>query len=115
YERPSHYAMCAGRSFHDVTHIWAAHHQAHVSRVKAAVDALGIDPSRLRILLGQLVTLRRGNELVRISKRSGDIVTLREVVDEVGADACRFFFLARSLDAQMDFDLELAKRQSAEN
>ena len=62
-----------------------------------------------------MVTLRRGQELVRVSKRSGDIITLREVVEEVGADACRFFFLARSADSQMDFDLELAKRESADN
>jgi len=62
-----------------------------------------------------MVTLRRGDELVRISKRSGDIITLREVVEEVGADACRFFFLSRSADSQMDFDLELAKRESTDN
>ena len=62
-----------------------------------------------------MVTLRRGEELVRISKRSGDIITLREVMDEVGVDACRFFFLARTADAQMDFDLELAKKESPEN
>ncbi|GAI71543.1 unnamed protein product, partial [marine sediment metagenome] len=62
-----------------------------------------------------MVTLRRGQELVRVSKRSGDIITLREVIDEVGADACRFFFLSRSADSQMDFDLELAKKQSADN
>jgi len=59
--------------------------------------------------------LRRGDELVRVSKRSGDIITLREVVDEVGVDACRFFFLSRSADSQMDFDLELAKKESADN
>jgi arginyl-tRNA synthetase len=62
-----------------------------------------------------MVTLRRGEELVRVSKRSGDIITLREVVDEVGADACRFFFLCRTADAQMDFDLELAKKHSDDN
>jgi arginyl-tRNA synthetase len=62
-----------------------------------------------------MVTLRRGEEVVRLSKRSGDIITLREVVDEVGRDACRFFFLARTADSQMDFDLELAKKQSADN
>ena len=62
-----------------------------------------------------MVTLRRGGELVRISKRSGDIITLRELVEEVGVDACRFFFLARSADSQMDFDMELAKRQSVDN
>ncbi len=110
-----HYDKFIGRGFDEVIDVWGADHQGHVSRVKASAKALGVDPARLHILLGQLVTLKRGNELVRVSKRSGDIITLREVIDEVGADACRFFFLARSADAQMDFDLELAKRQSAEN
>jgi arginyl-tRNA synthetase len=62
-----------------------------------------------------MVTLSRGGESVRVSKRSGDIITLREVVDEVGVDACRFFFASRTADSQMDFDLELAKKQSADN
>jgi arginyl-tRNA synthetase len=62
-----------------------------------------------------MVTLCRGGELVKVSKRSGDIITLREVVDEVGVDACRFFFASRTADSQMDFDLELAKKQSADN
>ena len=79
------------------------------------VGALGIAPERLQVIIAQMVTLHRGEELVRISKRSGDIITLREVIDEVGTDACRFFFLSRSADSQMDFDLELAKRESAEN
>jgi arginyl-tRNA synthetase len=83
--------------------------------MKAVVNALGIDPNRLDVLLYQLVTLCRGSEIVRLSKRSGDIITLREVIEEVGADACRFFFLARSADSQMDFDLELAKKQSQDN
>ena len=110
-----HYDKFILRRFDQVIDIWGADHQGHVSRVKAAVAALSVDPDRLQILLGQLVTLRRGDVPVRLSKRSGDIITLREVVDEVGADACRFFFLSRSADAQMDFDLELAKRQSSEN
>jgi arginyl-tRNA synthetase len=83
--------------------------------MKAVVGALGINPERLKIIISQMVTLRRGGELVRISKRSGDIITMREVIEEVGADACRFFFLARSADSQMDFDLELAKRESTDN
>jgi arginyl-tRNA synthetase len=76
---------------------------------------MDVDPSRLDVVIGQLVTLHRGGEVVRISKRAGEIVTLREVVDEVGADACRFFFLTRSADVTVDFDLELAKQRSAEN
>jgi len=110
-----HYNKFIERKFDKVIDIWGADHQGHVPRMKAAVGALGIEPSRLEIIISQMVTLKRGEELVRISKRSGDIITLDEVVDEVGADACRFFFLARSADSQMDFDLELAKKQSAEN
>jgi arginyl-tRNA synthetase len=83
--------------------------------MKAVLGALDIDPERLRIFVYQLVTLRRGNDIVRVSKRSGDIITLSEVIDEVGADACRFVFLSRSADSQMDFDLELAKKQSSDN
>jgi arginyl-tRNA synthetase len=110
-----HHDKFLGRKFDTVINIWGADHQGHVSRMKAVVGALGIAPERLRVIISQLVTLRRGDELVRISKRSGDIITLREVIEEVGADACRFFFLSRSADSQMDFDLELAKKQSADN
>ncbi len=110
-----HYDKFLVRKFDKVINIWGADHQGHVSRMKAVVGALGIVPERLKVIISQLVTLRRGDELVRISKRSGDIITLREVVDEVGADACRFSFLSRSADSQMDFDLELAKKQSADN
>ena len=95
--------------------VWGADHQGHVSRVKTAVQALGVDPARLEILIYQLVSFRRGDELVRLSKRAGNIVLMREVVDEVGRGRRRFFFLSRSADSQMEFDLELAKRQSAEN
>jgi arginyl-tRNA synthetase len=110
-----HYDKFVQRKFDRVIDIWGADHQGHVSRVKAVVSALGIDPRRLDVILYQLVTLCRGNEVVRLSKRSGDMITLREVIEEVGTDACRFFFLARSADSQMDFDLELAKKQSQDN
>ncbi len=110
-----HYNKFLERRFDKVIDIWGADHQGHVSRVKAVVGALGINPERLEVIISQMVTLRRGKELVRISKRSGDIITLREVVEEVGEDACRFFFLSRSADSQMDFDLELAKRESPDN
>ena len=79
------------------------------------MSALGLAPSRLKVIISQLVTLKRGGESVRVSKRSGDMITLDDVIDEVGVDACRFFFLARSADSQMDFDLELAKKESSEN
>jgi arginyl-tRNA synthetase len=110
-----HYNKFIERKFDRVIDIWGADHQGHVPRMKAVVGALGINPDRLKIILSQMVTLRRGQETVRISKRTGDIITLREVVEEVGADACRFFFLSRTADSQMDFDLELAKKQSADN
>jgi len=110
-----HYNKFVERKFDRVINIWGADHQGHVSRMRAVISAFGIAPERLQVIISQMVTLRRGSELVRISKRSGDIITLREVVDEVGTDACRFFFLSRSADSQMDFDLELAKKQSADN
>ncbi|HSP54056.1 MAG TPA: arginine--tRNA ligase [Dehalococcoidia bacterium] len=110
-----HYDKFLLRGFDQVINIWGADHQGHVPRMKAAVSALGIDPERLTIIIYQLVTLKRGEEIVKLSKRAGDIVTLREVVEEVGADAVRFNFVSRAADSHMDFDLELAKRQSAEN
>ena len=103
------------RGFQRVIDVWGSDHQGHVPRLKAAVGALGIDPDRLTILLSQLVTLRRGGEIVRLSKRTGEIITLQEVIDEVGADVCRFYLLSRSADSQMDFDLELAKTESQDN
>ena len=110
-----HYDKFIVRGFQHVINVWGADHQGHVPRMKAAVAALGVEPERLTIIVYQLVTLKRGTEVVRLSKRAGEIVTLREVVEEVGADAVRFFFVSRAADSHMDFDLELAKRQSAEN
>ena len=110
-----HYNKFLERNFDRVIDIWGADHQGHVSRLKAVVGALGIDPDRLELIIHQLVTMRRGGETVRISKRSGDLITLREVIDEVGTDACRYFLLSRSANSQMDFDLELAKQESQDN
>jgi len=110
-----HYNKFMERNYDMVINIWGADHQGHVSRMKAAVNALGIEPERLRILITQMVALKRGGEEVRASKRTGDVITLREVIEEVGADACRFFFLARTPDSQMEFDLELAKKESPDN
>jgi arginyl-tRNA synthetase len=110
-----HYNKFLERKFDRVIDIWGADHQGHVPRMKAVLKALGQDPEQLKVIICQLVTLRRGEEIVKVSKRSGDIITLKEVIDEVGSDACRFLFLCRSADSQMDFDIELAKRQSAEN
>jgi arginyl-tRNA synthetase len=110
-----HYDKFFNRKFDHVIDIWGADHQGHVSRVITAVESLGIDKERIEIIIGQLVALKRGGETVRFSKRAGEIITLREVIDEVGGDACRYFFLQRSADSQMDFDVELAKRQNSEN
>ena len=110
-----HYNKFLERKFDQVIDIWGADHQGHVPRMKAVLKALGSDPERFKVIICQLVTLRRGKEIVKVSKRSGDIITLKEVIDEVGSDACRFIFLSRSADSQMDFDIELAKRQSADN
>jgi len=110
-----HYNKFVERQFEQVIDIWGADHQGHVPRMKAVMKALGKDPEQLKVIICQLVTLRRGKEIVRVSKRSGDVITLRELTNEVGTDACRFFFLSRSADSQMEFDIDLAKRQSAEN
>ena len=110
-----HYNKFLERGFDQVINIWGADHQGHVSRMKAVVGALGIKPERLKIIISQMVTLRRGETLIRVSKRTGELITLRELVEEVGPDACRFFFLSRSADSQMDFDLELAKKESTDN
>ena len=110
-----HYNKFVKRQFGHVINIWGADHQGHVPRMKAAVEALGVDPDALTVLISQMVTLKRGAEVVRASKRTGDFITLRELADEVGSDACRYFFLARSPSTQMEFDLELAKKESSEN
>jgi arginyl-tRNA synthetase len=110
-----HFDKFITRGFDRVIDIWGADHQGHVSRVKAAVAAVGGDADALEVLLYQLVTLRRGSQVVPLSKRAGEIVTLRDVVDEVGADATRFFFLLTGANQTMDFDLDLAKTQSDEN
>ena len=110
-----HYNKFVDRGFDKVINIWGADHQGHVSRMRAVLSALSIDPQRLTIIIGQMVTLRRKGELVRASKRTGEMVTLRELMDEVGPDVCRFFFLSRAADSQMDFDLDLAKQQSQDN
>ncbi len=103
------------RGFDRVIDVWGADHHGYVPRMKAMLAGLGRDPEALQILMIQMVNLLRGGEPVTMGKRSGQFVTLREVVDEVGRDACRFFFLTRRPDSQLDFDLELAKQQSNDN
>jgi len=110
-----HYDKFILRGFDRVIDVWGADHQGHVPRMKAAMRAIGVDPERLVLLLYQLVTLRRGGQIVFLSKRTGDIITLHEVLEEIGPDAVRFHLLARAADSQMDLDLDLAKEQSSEN
>ncbi|MFH1137883.1 MAG: arginine--tRNA ligase [Pseudomonadota bacterium] len=103
------------RGFDLVINLWGADHHGYIPRMKSAVEALGYDKSQLEILLVQLVNLLRGGAPVAMSTRAGEFVTLKEVVDEVGADAARFIFLTRSSDSPLDFDLEAAKAKSADN
>ena len=110
-----HYNKFIQRGFESVVDIWGADHQGHVPRMKSAVEALGIERDRLTVLIAQMVSLRSEGEVLRVSKRTGNLVTLKELAEEVGADACRYFFLARTPSTQMEFDLELAKKESSEN
>ncbi len=110
-----HYHKFVVRGFDWVIDVWAVDHQNQAARMPAMLLALGIDPKRLSIVLYDLVTLKRGGVEVKISKRSGDLITMREVLGEVGADAARFFLLSYSNEVRIDFDLDLAVAQSAEN
>ena len=110
-----HYDKFLVRGFDRVINIWGADHQGQVPFMQQLADVLGVSRESLVLLIYQLVTLKSGGEAVRFSKRAGQIVTLRELVDEVGADACRFFFLQRAPESQMEFDIELAKEQSDKN
>ena len=103
------------RGFRKLINVWGADHHGYVPRLKAAVQGLGYDPNLLQVVLVQMVQLTRGGEPVRMGKRSGEFISLEEVLDEVGRDAARFFFLMRKADSHLDFDLDLAKRQSSEN
>lgn len=103
------------RGFDKMINVWGADHHGYVCRVKAAMTALGLPADKLEILLLQMVSLYRGGELVKMSKRTGKSVTLTELMEEVGVDAARYFFLMRSLDSQLDFDIDLATKKSSEN
>jgi arginyl-tRNA synthetase len=103
------------RGFNRVIDIWGADHHGYVPRIKGVLEALGVAPDALRVILVQMVNLLRGGKPVAMSTRAGEFVTLREVVQEVGKDAARFIFLTRRSDAQLDFDLDVAKQQSDEN
>ena len=103
------------RGFDQIVNIWGADHHGYIPRVKAAMQAMGGDESKLKVLLVQFAVLYRGDEKVQMSTRSGEFVTLRQLRNEVGKDACRFFYVMRKSEQHMDFDLKLATSKSNEN
>jgi len=103
------------RGFDQIIDIWGADHHGYVPRVRAAIQALGADESKLKVLLVQFAVLYRGDERVQMSTRSGEFVTLRQLRNEVGKDAARFFYVMRRSEQHMDFDLKLATSKSNEN
>jgi arginyl-tRNA synthetase len=111
----AHYHATLGRGFERLVNVLGADHHGYIARLRAIIAGFGGSPDMLDVLLVQLVNLTRGGEPVRMGKRAGEFVTLREVVDEVGVDAARFFFLLRKADSTLDFDLELAKKQHTDN
>jgi len=110
-----HHEKFMERKFDRVINVWGADHHGHVARMHAVLTAFGLDPDRLTIILNQIVNFKNEGESLKFSKRNNVIVTVEELLDEVGSDACRFIFLSRSPDSHMEFDLGLAKRQSSEN
>ena len=110
----AYHAVKFGRS-DELINVWGADHHGYIPRMKAAMAALGNDPDDLDVRITQMVKLMRGDEEVKLSKRSGDIVELRDVVEEVGADATRFTYLLQSVDSQQTFDLEAAASQAMDN
>ena len=103
------------RGFEEVINVWGADHHGYIPRVKAALKALGQPDDKLEILLVQFATLYRGGEKVQMSTRSGEFVTLRQLFEDVGRDAARFYYITRRSDQHLDFDLDLAKTQSQDN
>ena len=103
------------RGFDLIIDIWGADHHGYIPRVKAAIQALGGDADKLKVLLVQFATLYRGEEKVQMSTRSGEFVTLRQLRNEVGKDAARFFYVMRRSEQHMDFDLQLATSKTSEN
>lgn len=110
-----HYDKFVLRGFDRVINVWAADHHGHIARMKAVVEALGVDRDKLTVLLYQLVKLFQDGQELKMSKRAGTYVTVRELLDEVGVDAARYFLLSRSSDVTLNFDLNLAKQTSDEN
>ena len=110
-----HYDKFTDKNFDYVIDVWGADHQGQVQRLKSALSTLGINPDNLKIILVQMVRFKSGATSERLSKRTGNIIPLQNLVSEIGSDACRFLFLSKAHDSQLEFDLELAKSQSSEN
>ncbi|MBI2083016.1 MAG: arginine--tRNA ligase [Deltaproteobacteria bacterium] len=111
----AYHALKYRRGFDFMVNVWGANHHGHLPRMNAGVSALGFDPEKLHVVFYQTVRLKRGGEIVAMSKREGNLITVEEVVDEVGKDALRFFLLMRAAESHLDFDLDLAKRHTQEN
>ena len=111
----AYHANKFGRGFDRVINLWGADHHGYIARMKAAMQCMGYQPKQLEILILQMVRLLRDGQEVKMSKRTGQSVTLNELIDEVGTDAARFFFVMRSIDSQLDFDLDLAVKKSNDN
>ncbi|MBM7622874.1 arginine--tRNA ligase [Sporohalobacter salinus] len=103
------------RGFEEVINVWGADHHGYIARMKAVVEALGYKPEMLKVIIVQMITLLREGKQVSMSKRAGNFITLKDVVEEVGCDAARYFYVMRSTDSHLDFDLDLAKEESSEN
>ena len=110
-----HYNKFLVRKFDKVINIWGADHHSHVARIYSILKAFEIDDNKLEVILNQIVNFKNDGDTLKFSKRNNVLVTIDELIEEVGVDACRFIFLSRSPDTQMDFDLKLAKVQSSEN
>ncbi|HWP80113.1 MAG TPA: arginine--tRNA ligase [Candidatus Acidoferrum sp.] len=110
-----HYNKFVTRGFDTVVDIWGADHHGHAIRFASAMRAIGLEPTRLKFILMQLVRLVRGGEIVRMSKRTGKAVTLSNLLDEISVDAARFFFCSRQNDTQMEFDLDIAVKEDSDN
>jgi arginyl-tRNA synthetase len=111
----AHFHQSLAEGHDRIVNVFGADHHGYVARLEAAISALGGDPRRFEVVLVQMVNLTRGGQPVRMGKRAGEFVALEDVLDEVGVDAARVFFLLRRADSQLDFDLELATQQSTEN
>jgi arginyl-tRNA synthetase len=111
----AYHAKKIERAFDNLIDIWGADHHGYIQRICAVLEALGYPKEKLRVLLVQMVTLLRGGKPVQMSKREGEFVTLREVINEVGPDITKFIFLTRRPDSHLEFDLDVAKEQSSEN